>query len=210
MQNEERGKTEVNTMIDVICPLISQKRSALIAVLAGLILMFTYTAAVNAQKPKLIIKPKPTAPASNKCSIANGLTTDEKNEIIAIHTFDRAAYGVGPLKWDCGLAAYAQEWANRSVFGHRDDTPYGESIFVASNRDESIRSAMDRWLAEKVFWTNSTGTCAAGKTCTHFTQMVWRKSLKIGCGINRNSTGKWKMMLVCNYDPAGNLSGPAY
>ena len=74
-----------------IYSLRSRQNQVVTAVLAGLILMFTFTAAVNAQKPKLIIKPKPAAPASNKCSAANGLTTDEKNEIIAIHTFDRAA-----------------------------------------------------------------------------------------------------------------------
>ena len=29
--------------------------------------------------------------------------------------------------------------------------------------------------------------------------------MKIGCGINRAATGKWKVLMVCNYDPAGNM-----
>ncbi len=191
--------------------------TAWVAVIALAILMLVFAGQVAAQKTKPAAKSKPTAakatPAvatGNKCSAENGLTTEEVNEIVAIHAFDRAAYGVSALKWDCKLASYAQEWANKSVFAHRDDTPYGESIFVGSNGDETIRAALDRWLAEKVFWTNKAGTCTAGKTCTHFTQMVWSKSQKVGCGINRNATGKWKAILVCNYDPEGNTGGSAY
>ena len=169
---------------------IFSNKTAVIAVFAGAVLTFAFAGQVSAQKTKpgaKEIKPatvaKPAAPAaaqppasSDKCKAASGLTTEEVNEIVAIHTVGRSTYGAAALKWDCTLASYAQEWANKSVFAHRDDTPYGESIFVGSNGDETIRSAMDRWLAEKAFWTNSTGTCAAGKTCTHFTQMVWKKT----------------------------------
>ncbi|MBK8466922.1 MAG: hypothetical protein IPL32_13920 [Chloracidobacterium sp.] len=40
--------------------------------------------------------------------------------------------------------------------------------------------------------------------------MVWRKTARIGCGINRNTPGNWKTIVVCNYDPAGNKPGPAF
>ena len=177
------------------------------------VLMLTIAMVADAQKKKPGTKPVVTnAPAATngKCPSANGLTEAEVSELITMHNSDRAANNIPLLKWDCSLAATAQEWANRSVFGHRDDTPYGENIFVAASSDENVRSATDRWLAERAFWTNRTGTCADSKTCTHYTQIVWRRTQKFGCGINRNAAGKWKVILVCNYDPAGNLGGPAF
>ena len=177
------------------------------------VLMLTVAAVADAQKKKPGSKPVVTnAPAatSGKCPSANGLTAAEVSELITMHNSDRAANKIPLLKWDCSLAATAQEWANRSVFGHREDTPYGENIFVGASSDENVRSAMDRWLTEKAFWNNRTGTCADGKICTHYTQIVWSKTQNFGCGINRNATGKWKVILVCNYDPAGNMGGPAF
>jgi hypothetical protein len=32
----------------------------------------------------------------------------------------------------------------------------------------------------------------------------------MGCGLNVNAPGKWKTFLVCEYDPSGSSSGPAY
>ena len=177
------------------------------------VLMLTAAAVAHAQKKKPLPKPVATnakAPENGKCPSENGLTAAEVSELITMHNSDRVANDIPLLKWDCSLAAAAQEWANRSVFGHREETPYGENIFVTSTPDQSIRSAMDRWLTEKAFWTNRTGTCSDGKICTHYTQIVWRKTQKFGCGIDRNATGKWKVMLVCNYDPAGNMGGPAF
>ncbi len=69
---------------------------------------------------------------------------------------------------------------------------------------------VNRWRNEKASWDNMTGTCLTGKVCTHYTQVVWKKTKEVGCGINRDITGKWRAMLVCNYDPAGNRPGPAY
>jgi pathogenesis-related protein 1 len=65
-------------------------------------------------------------------------------------------------------------------------------------------------MLEKASWNNKTASCAAGKTCTHYTQIVWKKTASIGCGINRNALGKWKVLLVCNYNPAGNGPGPPF
>ena len=40
--------------------------------------------------------------------------------------------------------------------------------------------------------------------CGHYTQVVWRKSLRVGCGMATcGATEVW----VCNYDPAGNWDG---
>jgi pathogenesis-related protein 1 len=88
---------------------------------------------------------------------------------------------------------------------------YGENIFVAGSRKVHASSAVDHWMHEKSSWNNDAGACKSGKVCAHYTQIVWKTTARVGCGINRQAPGgKWKTMLVCNYDPAGNHPGPAY
>ena len=144
-----------------------------------------------------------------KCTGKSGLTGDEITELLAGHNRARSELKLAPLTWDCSLASYAQEWATRGVFEHRT-TDFGENIFVASNSAAAISLVMNQWLGERQYWDNAKGACAPGKTCTHYTQTVWKMTTKVGCGVNRNATGKWKALVVCNYDPAGNSSGPAY
>ena len=145
-----------------------------------------------------------------KCSGANGLTRGEITEILNVHNLVRAGLTLPQLTWDCKLADLAQDWANKGVTQHREDTIYGESIFVSAARDAAAVASVNRWVQEKANWNNSKGKCAKGMTCTHYTQIVWKTTTRIGCGINRNVPGKWKTMVVCNYDPAGNNPGPAY
>ena len=179
----------------------------------------------NAQpstKPKATPKPTPVTKAATAASAAapvakasavkcstNGLIESEITTIVSGHNKARKEQGLQPLVWDCSLANLAQDWASKSVFAHRD-SPYGENIFVASDPAAPVSSVLERWMAEKVNWTNATGTCAAGKVCFHYTQVMWKATTKVGCGINRNAVGKWKAMLVCNYDPASLSEGPAY
>jgi len=152
---------------------------------------------------------KSSATSSVKC-VGNGLTDAEQADLLRQQNEMRAKLKLTPFSWDCTLANYAQEWANRGVFEHRADSNYGENMFVASAPAEPVGSAIVRWMSEEPNWTNKSGTCAAGKFCNHYTQLMWRSSKKVGCGINRNGAVKWKLVLVCNYDPAGNTPGPAY
>lgn len=152
--------------------------------------------------------PAPTPAAPVKCE-ANGLTESEKAEIVDGHNKLREPLGLMPLVWDCALANLAQDWAGRSQFEHRE-TSFGENIFVSANPAEPIATVLGRWMSERANWDNTAGVCAEGKVCTHYTQMVWRATAKFGCGINREAVGKWRAMLVCNYDPASRSSGPAY
>ncbi|MGB2912503.1 MAG: CAP domain-containing protein [Pyrinomonadaceae bacterium] len=192
-------------------------RTAVMVFALASIISLCGTMSTLAQKPKSAPKsaatkpvttPKSSAAATGKCP-GSILTTDEVNQALAVHNFDRSAHNLVPLKWDCKLAAMAQDWANRSVYEHRD-TPFGENIFVGADPNSTMNMMIDMWLAEKVFWTNKTGSCAAGKACGHYTQIVWKSTVRVGCGVNRNASGKWKVMFVCNYDPAGNASGPAF
>jgi len=178
-------------------------------------LLFTLvlSAAASAQKTKPKPKPKPAPkPAVTKttgaCPGTNGLTAAEITGLLGEHNRIRAALGLSKLTWSCDLATLAQAWASRSVFQHRETT-FGENMFVSTNSTASPVSALQNWEKEKAFWNNTTGVCQAGKTCTHFTQIVWRGTTQVGCGINRAATGNWKLVMVCNYDP-GSRAGAAY
>jgi len=138
----------------------------------------------------------------------SGLTNAEVADLLAGHNKERQKVGTPPLRWDCFVGSAAAAWAKKGTPGH-SGADFGENIFVASDSDAKVTKAVDQWEDEEHHWKNKTGACDAGKTCTHYTQMVWRQTTKIGCAINRNMSGKWKLMLVCNYDPEA-LSGPAY
>ena len=50
-------------------------------------------------------------------------------------------------------------------------------------------------------------TCADGKVCGHFTQVVWSTTTKVGCGKAAAAADANQIYWTCNYDPAGNVDG---
>ncbi|TYH59474.1 hypothetical protein ES332_D08G224000v1 [Gossypium tomentosum] len=47
--------------------------------------------------------------------------------------------------------------------------------------DMSIADALEMWIEEKVYYDHCSNSCAAGEICGHYTQVVWRDSIHIGC-----------------------------
>jgi len=180
--------------------------------ISALLLILAIAMAASAQTSKTDKKPDSKAKATAVCPGPNGLTADEIATILQEHNRMRTKKGLNKLTWSCTMADLAQTWATQSILAHREDVDVGENIFVASNPKISILTGMNSWEKERAFWDNTAGTCEAGKTCAHYTQMVWRATTQIGCGINRNAGGdsKWKTMMVCNYSPSGNTGGSAY
>lgn len=190
------------------------------AIFAGFIV--TGIADINAtaqRKPKA--SPTPQAPAQIRdrsvmdtkpieCSSPTGLTSAEMGQILADHNSARGQLGLPPLKWDCGLARYAMEWASKGNWHHRDESNYGENIFVSSESNISVIAAVSHWMSEKANYNATTNTCAPDRICTHYTQINWRKTLKVGCAMNREVSGKWAAVVVCNYDPPGNTGGKPF
>jgi pathogenesis-related protein 1 len=136
------------------------------------------------------------------------------------HNAWRAKYGVPPLTWDRKLAAYAQQWASRQAatgnWIHRPHGRYGENIFWAGGTQPSPRAVVAAWGAEAADYDLATDTCAVGKVCGHFTQLVWKTTTAVGCGrasgrAPRGSTWKGSNVYwVCNYRPAGNVAGRTF
>ena len=134
--------------------------------------------------------------------------------ITGFHNVVRAQVGVGPLTWDPTVAATAQAYAARCVFEHSGAAGLGENLAAyAPPGGHTASSPVDDWAGEKANYDYANNSCAAGKVCGHYTQVVWRNSLRLGCGVQSCSTNSpfmgfpnWEIW-VCNYAPPGNFGG---
>ena len=70
---------------------------------------------------------------------------------------------------------------------------------------------IDGWASEAADYAYATNSCADGKVCGHYTQVVWRDSLRLGCGMVRCDGAGVPLgvsqIWVCNCDPPGNVDG---
>ncbi|KAJ4716074.1 Pathogenesis-related protein 1 [Melia azedarach] len=133
---------------------------------------------------------------------------DSPQDFVDAHNAARQQVGVGPVTWDDKLAAYARNYANQRSDDcdliHSSNCPYGENLALSSG-DLSATKAVNGWVDEKAYYNYDTDTCATGKTCGHYIQVVWLKSVRIGCAKVRCKTGG--TFIGCNYDPRGNHLG---
>lgn len=163
-------------------------------------------------------------PAATTAAPANSvsrLTSEERNEFVQYHNRVRAEVGVGKVTWSEDCARVAQEWADKLAlsgdFQHRNHvggqwkTVYGENLAWGGGANYRSKNGIDFWYAEKKDYTPGTPAPAHlnGPMIGHYTQMVWRKTERIGAGVAVIQAGRYKggLVIVCNYDPPGNYGG---
>lgn len=125
---------------------------------------------------------------------------------------------LAPLAWSSAAEAAAWGWASRCVWGH--DPALG-SLGMGQNiaagippGHRSITDFVNLWAAEAADYDYASNTCAAGRVCGHYTQIVWRTTTSLGCFLVTCAggspppgwTGSWDY-LVCDYVPPGNVAG---
>jgi pathogenesis-related protein 1 len=77
---------------------------------------------------------------------------------------------------------------------------------------KAVDDAVASWVAESKDYDHSHNRCAKGKVCGHYTQVVWRHTRRVGCAVASCTGGSpfrandWTLV-VCNYDPPGNVVG---
>ncbi|XP_010068342.2 basic form of pathogenesis-related protein 1 [Eucalyptus grandis] len=123
------------------------------------------------------------------------------------HNVARKQVGVANVTWDNALATYAQSYANQRVGDCslvHSNGPYGENLAKGTSTFTGTY-AVSLWVAEKQNYNYNTNTCSSGCDCLHYTQMVWRDSVRVGCARVQCNNGWW--YVVCNYDPPGNYEG---
>jgi hypothetical protein len=116
---------------------------------------------------------------------------------------------LSPFTWSAAGAAVAQNWTNQCNFAHSDTPDYGENLY-ASDVSETPAVIVQAWAAEAQNFDYATNSCASGDACGHYTQIVWRNTIAVGCATKFcpvNSpfgSGSW-YFTACEYPPPGNF-----
>ncbi|KAJ7942883.1 Pathogenesis-related protein 1 [Quillaja saponaria] len=136
------------------------------------------------------------------------LAQDSPADFVNAHNVARAQVGVPPLAWDDTIVGFARDYANQ----HVDDCQlvhssgagkYGENL-AGSTGDLNGTNAVEMWVSERENYDYNSDSCVGGE-CRHYTQVVWRDSVRLGCAKVRCNNGG--TFIGCNYDPPGNFLG---
>jgi pathogenesis-related protein 1 len=129
------------------------------------------------------------------------------DEFLKEHNRIRAKLGILPLMWSERMAAFAKEWALtlvvRSQFNHSEGR-YGENLYEMRGGKSSPARVVEAWASEVADYDYHGNRCRAGAQCGHYTQIVWRGTTLLGCGVARSS---FREVWVCEYFPPGNVVG---
>jgi uncharacterized protein YkwD len=135
---------------------------------------------------------------------------DFQTDCLTAHNEYRKRHGVPPLKLDKEICKVAQNWANhlisRNVLQHSNNKDYGENLFsmTSTNPNFSVsgRKAVEAWYNE--IQCHQFGTEPTSLASGHFTQVVWKESVKLGVAFAKSGG---RVVVVANYYPPGNFIG---
>jgi len=141
-----------------------------------------------------VVKPAPT-----QAPRGTGVLSED---CLTAHNEKRAKHVDTPAQhWDAKLARGSQKWAEKLARLGRSkhsEGPYGENLYWSSANSVNCYDAVDNWYGEIKDYNFETGRSTGGAV-GHFTQVVWKPSIKIGCGIAGNT------YVVCRYKVTGNF-----
>jgi pathogenesis-related protein 1 len=129
----------------------------------------------------------------------------------------RAAVSTTPplpdMTWSDTIAGVAQAYANTLAAGgcnlvHSGNKLYGENLAWFSGSPGTAKETVDLWAGEKACYTygpvTTTNQCTQCSSCGHYTQLVWRSTTEVGCGVATCTNSE---VWVCNFSPPGNYIG---
>jgi pathogenesis-related protein 1 len=148
------------------------------------------------------------------------LSMQEQTEILTAHNKIRDKFHLPNLKWSKSLEEKAQIWVNtlgssfecKMFHSHMPDLGenlYWASPFSYSNGKKEIQfvcpsKVVSAWGSEAQYYDYNSNCCASGKVCGHYTQLIWKNTIEVGCAkvICDNKSQVWS----CNYNPPGNYA----
>lgn len=159
------------------------------------------------------------------------LNPQDQQPIVNAHNAYRSdpAVNIPNLQWDSTLAVGAQTWADNLAatvhqLQHSDPSMrqgLGENIASATTGSNTPAQMVDLWGKTVVPAPPKAGgrseqaqfkpgimpnVSKDGQPVGHYTQMIWKTTTSVGCGLATDST-TGNTYLVCRYSPAGNMSG---
>merc|ERR1719245_2448515 len=174
-------------------------------------------------------------PACNGKPLARGITEQEKQEILDIQNKLRSKIATGKerrgkpgpqpgasnmkiMVWDEELSRIAQRHADQCKFAHdcsdcRKTSRFGvgQNLYIYKQTlkapPNDWTKAVTDWYDEVALFNNKDVEPFKFSSPTgHFTQVVWAKTDKVGCGVTTYKDGQWFATLyTCNYGPNGNF-----
>jgi len=166
-------------------------------------------------EPSTPVTTEPSTPEQPQSSTSQSNQDAFISESLTANNNWRAAVGVGlpNLVWNTTLAQSAQAWADHlastKVISHSQNrVNTGENLAWGTANTNDITGLVGLWGAEEKYFVAG----PAYPKCTsryesdvwHYTQMIWRKSTQVGCGMG-SSNGE--LYYVCQYYPRGNMYG---
>jgi hypothetical protein len=165
---------------------------------------------------------------SGPSGIHNPLAQSVIDEFVAAHNQARSGQlnpppspALPPVSWDPVLADVAYDYLSRcpgsggSLVDHNANRTsdyaalggsdyVGENIFASTGAGAGPADALATWMSEASSYDyNTNNITAAG----HYTQVVWRASVRIGCAIFDCQAFTYHDTVLCDYAPGGNITG---
>lgn len=123
---------------------------------------------------------------------------------------------VQPLGWSVELAfiaqANAENMAASGCIPAKSANGYGENLAYYGGTKSSAKQVVEGWAGESGCYSYGmymvTDSCSAlcGQ-CANYTQIVWRDTSEVGCGVAVCNGSPYREIWCCNYNPPGNLLG---
>ncbi|XP_021061512.1 GLIPR1-like protein 2 [Mus pahari] len=151
------------------------------------------------------------------------------NEYVGLHNQFRGTVfpsGVNLrfMTWDVALSRTARAWGKKCMFSrntHLDKpheshpvfTEIGENMWVGPVEDFTVSSAIRSWHEERKSYSYLNDTCIEDQDCSHYIQLVWDSSYKVGCAVTscaRAGAFMHAALFICNYAPGGTLTRRPY
>jgi len=109
------------------------------------------------------------------------------------------------FQWDADIAKNAQAWADQQKGTMAHSSSQFRTLPGIGYCGENLAwgvtdaGAVKMWYDE-IQYTDGGRVSSFDGQSGHYTQVVWKSSLKLGCGV-------YDKLLVCQYGPGGNMGG---
>ncbi|XP_076840191.1 peptidase inhibitor R3HDML [Brachyhypopomus gauderio] len=182
----------------------------------------THVSLVSVADSEALLNPRGTSTNMPRSRSRRHISSRDMTALLDYHNRVRSqvfppAANMEYMMWDGRLAKSAESWASQCLWDHGPPQVMkylGQNLSISSGRHRSVIELVRSWHEEKHSF--SYPNRCTGSICSHYTQMVWASTSRVGCAINRcsnmnvfGSTWKEAILLVCNYSIKGNWLGEA-